>query len=269
MLQTFIAAFSSVVILLLVVSANAGLDEDLVFYLTFDNVKDQTIIDESGNGLDAEMHENTKIVKGKYGNAIHITADDRDCVNILSQDKLKIKGEITMMAWVYQETWKGKKIHWFDKDCHSVGWDISYGMGSLDLGNGPEIWLYLGSRKDQGRRRREFAIPSKLDNKKWHHIAGNYNGTTMKIYLDGKVKGEKKEEFNFFGDNDADVRIGCAKNRPHLTFINGSIDEAAVWQRALSDDEIKQAMTRDFLAVSPGDKAATTWAEIKKRAIDR
>ena len=46
--------------------------KDLVFYLTFDNVKDQTIIDESGNGLDAEILERVDIVKGKYGDAIRL-----------------------------------------------------------------------------------------------------------------------------------------------------------------------------------------------------
>ena len=259
-------AFSSIVMLLVATSTNAGLEEELVFYLSFDNITDQTVGDKSGNGLDAEIIENAKIAKGKYGEAIHITDQGLDCVNIRSQDKLKIKGEITMMVWVYQETWKGKRAHWLDKDCHSVGWDISYGMSISDRGNGPAIWLYLGSRKDQGQKRREFTVLSKLDDKKWHHVASSYDGENMKIYLDGETIGEKKEEFNLSGDNDADVRIGCAKNRPHLTFVNGLIDEAAVWRRALSDDEIKQAMAGNFLAVSPSDKMATTWADVKSRA---
>ena len=92
--------------LLLVASANAGLDDDLVFYLTFDNVKGRTIIDESGNGLDAEILENTEIVKGKYGDAIRLKGQSGDCVNIPGQEKLKVIGEITMMAWIYSaETW--------------------------------------------------------------------------------------------------------------------------------------------------------------------
>ena len=58
------------------------------------------------------------LVKGKYGDAIHITNNGQDCVNIPSQEKLKVVDEITMTAWVYyQETWKGKKIHWIDKGC--------------------------------------------------------------------------------------------------------------------------------------------------------
>ncbi len=91
-------AFSSIVMLLVVISTNAGLEEELVFYLSFDNITDQTVGDTSGNGLDAEIMENTEIVKGKYRDAIHITDDGQDCVNIPSQEKLKIVGEITMTA---------------------------------------------------------------------------------------------------------------------------------------------------------------------------
>ncbi len=56
MIRGFIgAAFWGPLILLGTISANASLDEGLVFYLTFDEVTDQTIIDKSGNGLNAEI----------------------------------------------------------------------------------------------------------------------------------------------------------------------------------------------------------------------
>ena len=270
MLRAFITAFSSVIMLSLVASANASLDDDLVFYLTFDNVKNQTVVDKSGNGLDAEILKNTEIVEGKSGEAIRITGQSGDCVNIASQEKLKVTGEITMMLWIYYpETWIGKRTHWFNKDCHGAGAAASYGIQSGDIGGGPLIWLYLGSRDNQGNvtGRKDLASPHKMVAKKWHHVAGNYDGETMKIYIDGKVIGEEKRKFNLAGDNDADVQIGCVKDVAHVSFVNGSIDEAAVWQRALSDNEIKQAMTGNFLAVSPSDKVATTWADMKRRAI--
>ncbi|MDE0684910.1 MAG: LamG domain-containing protein [Candidatus Poribacteria bacterium] len=261
--------FFSAVILLAMTDANAGLDEGLVFYFNFDNVKDQTIGDTSGNGLDAEIIENTKIVKGKYGDAIHITNNGQDCVNIPSDEKLKVVGEITMTAWIhYQETWKGKKVHWIDKGCHwfGVDWGASYGIGSIDIGAGPGIWLFLGARDNRGiSDRQEFIVPHEMEEKRWHHVAGSYDRKTMKIYLDGEIMGEDKREFNFAGDNIANVWIGCAKNK--YAFVNGSIDEAAVWQRALNGTEIKQAMSGSFLAVSPNGKIATAWANLKTMSV--
>ena len=74
------------------ISANASLNEDLVFYLTFDEVTDQRIVDKSGNGLDAEILENAEIVKGKYGNAVQLTGQGGNCVNIPAKEKLKVVG---------------------------------------------------------------------------------------------------------------------------------------------------------------------------------
>ncbi|MXV74281.1 hypothetical protein F4Z99_08380, partial [Candidatus Poribacteria bacterium] len=95
-------------LLLVTTHATAGLDEGLVFYFTFDQVKGKKILDASGNRLDADVIANTNFVKGRYGNGIHIAAEPEgdDCIYVPADDLLKIEGEITMMAWVYHEDWE-------------------------------------------------------------------------------------------------------------------------------------------------------------------
>ena len=112
--------------------ATAALTDDLVVYFTFDNVKGERILDESGNELDAEINENTKFVKGKYGDAIQIKAATENCVNIPVSDVLKISDEISMMAWVYQEKWRGSSVQWFDKGVFTPMQHQSYGMAVYD-----------------------------------------------------------------------------------------------------------------------------------------
>ena len=89
----------------------------------------------------------------------------------------------------------------------------------------------------------------------------------MKVYVDGKLALEHAQEFNFTGTNDQDLRIGCAKDRGHYAFDNGMIDDTAIWSRALNAGEIKEAMSGGLLAVTPKNKAATTWGNIKQRTI--
>jgi hypothetical protein len=67
----------------------------------------------------------------------------------------------------------------------------------------------------------------------WHHILGTHNETTLKIYINGilmgnaSVSGSGVDAFGFIGfDNNSN-------------FFSGRIDEMAVWNRSLSDDEIK------------------------------
>ena len=133
--------------------ATADLTDDLAVYFTFDKVKGKRILDESGNGLDAEVIKDTKFVEGKYGKAIRITNETEDCVNIPSTDALEISGEITMMAWVYQDDWTESSSQWFDKGCYSKRSE-SYGMAVLDdrdfpalnvLKNGSGISIILGA----------------------------------------------------------------------------------------------------------------------------
>ncbi len=237
--------------------ATADLAEGLVVYFTFDNVKGKTIVDDSGNGLDADIIANTDIVDGKYGKAIRITAVGADCVNVPASDDLKITGEITMAAWINQDSW-ATDAQWFDKNCHNGGEHSSYGIGAFN--SGKNFNMFLGT----GNSRPTLSQPHALDTQKWHHVVGTYDGDTMKVYVDGELAAEKAEKFDFKGTNDQDLRIGCSKDRPNYTFENGSIDEAAVWRRALSEDEITKIANEGFLSVSPLDKAATTWGTLKR-----
>ena len=115
--------FLFIAVLFTASQTTAKLEKDLVVYFTFDKVKGKKILDASGNDLDAEVVANVDFIKGKYGNAIHIAAEleGDDCLNIPADDLLKIEGEITMMAWVFNEDWVKNSGKWFDKGSHVLG----------------------------------------------------------------------------------------------------------------------------------------------------
>ena len=252
-------------------NAVADLADGLAVYFTFDNIKGKQVLDESGNGLDAEVIENTKFVKGRYGNGIRITRETEDCVNVPTTDALKISDEITMMAWVYHERWTTRTSQWFDKGCYSkiLG---SYGMAVFDkkeepalnaFENGSGISVILAGEGRQG----SIVIQNEMKNRTWHHIVGTCSQKSLKIYLDGEMIVEANLGFDFVGTNDEDMRIGCAKNKPQYAFEDGVIDEVAIWSRPLNEDEIKTAMQGPLFDVTPKDKVATTWGDIKQEAF--
>ena len=253
--------------------ATANLDEELVVYFTFDNVKGKQVLDESGNGLNAEVVKNTKFVKGKYGNAIHITRETEDCVNVPVSDALEISEEITMMAWVYQDDWTKSSSQWFDKGTNNRESNKLYGMGVFDVGD-----LNLGAWFEEktlvaaifgGEIRRHFVSKHQMENGTWHHVVGTCTVSSAKIYLDGEailnISRDNFNRINFNGANHKDLRIGCVKGKPHYAVENGAIDEVAIWNRALSGTEIRDAMRGNLLAVSLKDKVATTWGNIKRK----
>ena len=264
MRHVFLQLLLCVLILITAGYTTADITDDLVVYFTFDDVKGKQILDESGNGLNSEVIENTKFVEGKYGNAIRITKETEDCVNIPSADALEISEEITMMAWVYHENWIESTSQWLDKGSYSRKTNSGYGMVFFDKDDhGPGIGVNLGGEL----QRRFIILPNDMRNKPWHHIVATYNDTIIKIYLDGEIIVKLETKFIFNGINDHDLRIGCAKNKPQYAFEDGSIDELAIWSRALSEDEIRRAMRGPLLSVSPKDKVTTTWGNIKRKAF--
>ena len=274
MKRSFLCA--SLIALTLITSgyAIADFDKGLVVYFTFDSIKGKRILDESGNGLDAEVVQDIKFVKGRYGNGIHITNDTEDCVNVPTADGLEISEEITMMAWVYHENWKGSSSQWFDKGCYSARSNSLYGMGVFDENDDPDlaflptgsgIGIILGAREFHVR----IAIENEMRNGTWHHIVGVCEDLNVRMYLDGENIHESNQRppFIFNGINEEDLRIGCAKGKPEYAVEGGSIDEVAIWSRALNETEIRAAMRGPLFSVSPKDKVATTWGNIKRKAL--
>lgn len=266
------------VTLLIVSQVSAGLEDDLVLYLTFDNVKGRRILDASGNNLDAKVVQNANFVEGKHGDAIKITSNTEDCVNIPASEALKTS-EITMSAWIYREHWANGSGYWFDKgsyagppDRHAYGMaifqikDVHWNIGGLNAET--ILVMSLGGTGNQSRL--SVSLPG-LGKRKWHHVVGTYNGAFRTIYLNGEVFFDT-EEFDFAptkvvaDTNDEDLRIGCAKGKKEYAFEHGLIDEVALWSRALTKSEVKTAMQGNFLAVSPRDKISITWGDIKRRA---
>ena len=260
MRPVFLQLVLFVMILITARYTTADLTKGLVVYFTFDDVKGKQILDESGNNLDAEVTENAKFVEGKYGNAIRITDETEDCVNIPSADALEISEEITMMAWIYHENWKGRSLQWFDKGSRGRTPHSVYGMAVFNEKDFGGVGMILGT----GEAQQIWLVDKAMKNKKWHHIVGVCERRGITVYLDGEIILEPVDKINFEGINEEDLRIGCVKNMPQYAFEGGSIDEVAIWSRALSEDEVRAAMRGPLLSVSPKDKIATTWGNIRR-----
>jgi len=261
MKRLFLSLFLAALIMLPAYFGYAVLDDEtIVLYLSFDEGTGKEAKDQSKYGNHGEIVENTEWVKpGKLGKAaIEITDKTANAVVIPAADSLNIEGEITMMAWMNPTAWSGEGHgQLIDKGCHNGIQNSSYG---LDLGGaGSTIKLILGT----GNARPTPEVPAALELNKWQHVAGTYDGKTLKGYLDGELVGEKGEAIDFKATTAYEVRIGSAKDRQQYGYV-GAIDEVAIFSRALGENEIKKFMG-GITAVSPKGKLATTWSTIKNQ----
>ena len=106
----------------------------------------------------------------------------------------------------------------------------------------------------------------------WHHIAVTWDGKEFGIYLDADQIGS--------GVTTPDLGRNPLTNKPLLIgiylgtgqhgqwgeFFSGRIDEVAIFNIALADDDIETIMAKgleEILSVEPSDKLAAIWATIK------
>lgn len=73
-----------------------------------------------------------------------------------------------------------------------------------------------------------------LNNGSWHHAATTYDGTTRRIYLNGVQVAQDTPGSN--GATAANFRIGSTNNGE---FFNGTIDDVAIYNHALTATEIQ------------------------------
>jgi len=245
----------------LVLSIAGNVSAELVGYWKFDEGSGTTAYDSSGNGLDGTLNGDPQWVEGQLGGALDFDGDDS--VEIPHSPLLSITGEITITAWTNMRGNASGELAIVSKG----GWaanDLPYEL--TETPGGVIFWQFY----DDGGR--DDCAPDSPPVDEWHHIAATYDGQIFKCYIDGELA----DEWAYAGtmpENTASVTIG-QRSRGGC-FFNGIIDEVAIYNRALSEDEIPDIMlgVGDFGQASgpnPADGALLedTWVNLGWRPGD-
>jgi hypothetical protein len=107
----------------------------------------------------------------------------------------------------------------------------------------------------------------------WQHLVATYDGNNMEFLLNGESLGSSADVAVEL-DASRSFRIGgiATEGATPGNFFNGSIDEVGLFSDVLGPEDIQAIMNDGLLtalgitsAVTPADRFATTWAEIKNR----
>jgi len=189
------------------------------------------VADASGNGnvgkiLNGQPRWQTS--GGKIGGALLFDGQG-DYVQVANESNFDFTGEVTVTAWI--------KVNRFDREWQAI------------VTKGDSAWRI---QRHQDTAAIEFAcsglqIPSgspygglygnkAVNDGKWHHVAGLYDGEKMYIYVDGVVDVSQPAS-GAIGTNNHPVYIG---ENAEMTerFWNGLIDDVRVYNYALSEGQI-------------------------------
>ncbi|MBN2834984.1 MAG: LamG domain-containing protein, partial [Candidatus Delongbacteria bacterium] len=200
---------------------NSGLKSSgLVGYWTFD---DSNANDFTGNHNGTVVGDGVTFPAGKVGNAVNFS---------IGSSFIKIPSfnteNITVEAWV-NSTGYGYYTSMVTKNYYETGWSSPWTTWSLWFN---ENTANPGTISSQW----STASPEAVSMNEWHHMAFTYDGSVVKIYVNGAEKNSYEPTGGSITQTDGNIYIGKPEFANHS--FTGSIDEVAIWDNALSGSDI-------------------------------
>lgn len=217
-------------------------DPDLVVYLPMDEGKGDRVADASENGRDGTVVGSVEWIDGKYGRAVELAAAGAE---IQIPDDVALDGmeAMTLEVWVRQ-------------DSHQATGVVQKGTNWPDMSYLLQPWsdqqIYFGVKDTSSRA---ITKPGDYPLGEWYHLAGTYDGKTLKVYINGEEKAVAPAPVDTVPDTAQPLQVG---NR-----LIGAVDEFVMYSRVLTEDEIRKDMKGVVLSVEKKGELAITWASIK------
>ena len=230
--------------------------DGLVSYWTLDKdgVEGETVKDVFGEN-DGTIVGKAKSVEGQVREALDFGGSSH--VDIPTTDSLDITGSITIEAYINRS--QSGAQHAIVEQYGCIGDAAEVGGFCLRVLDSNVICFYTLDNCGAG----DAAIGKTIiDDNTWYHIAATWDGDEIAICVDGVLDVTLPTKRNP-KTRGMPLRIGAMGNNSTTQF-DGAIDEVRVYNRALSEGEIKQNMMAEGLAVvSAYSRLALTWGEMK------
>jgi uncharacterized protein (TIGR02145 family) len=222
------------------------LTKGLVGYWKLDDASGTNATDSSGNGNTGTLTNGPTWTTGMVDGAANFDGTN-DYVSVGNQSVYDITGAITISAWVKMDSFKSGGSSLSDpivgKWAYSVGNQRGY---DLRFFNGNTLPMFVVTDGvDYDSIQSTISVSTGV----WKHIVGVWypgGSNNLQIYVNGKVT-QKTNSYASLGVSPNALHIG--HNFVNAAYLDGSIDEVRVYNRALSADEV----ARLYRTTDPND----------------
>jgi hypothetical protein len=206
----------------------------LVAAYGFDEASGTTVADASGSGNTGTISGATRTVDGRYGGALSFDGVN-DRVTVPHAASLALTTGMTLEAWLAPTSLGG----WRTALLKERTGGLSYALYASDDAAAPTVY---------GRASAEVGPTgaSPLALTAWTHLGGTYDGTTLRLYVNG-VQVATQALSGALAAGTQPLSIGG--NGVWGEWFAGRIDEVRVYNRALTAADIQADMGR---RITPG-----------------
>lgn len=238
-MKTLQKKFVSLVMVVVLVNFCMPVSADIdapVSHWTFDEGDGTTAFDSAGSNNGAIS--GATWTNGKINNALNFSSDGAKVV-IADSTSLDPINAFTLSAWVNPSQFRGNG----DQNGNIIlcKWASNFtGQYLLNAFTGGNV----NFRVSNGSAADLLTVNNALTINSWQHIAAEWNGEFIKIYVNGLLAGEKSTNITSiynheYGDDYLAVGYGTGGAYPGWSF-KGGIDDVRYYDYALSGDEVYQ-----------------------------
>lgn len=224
--------------------------EGLVSRWTLDeaDIEGGTVKDVQGNN-DGSIQGDPEAVEGKIGGALNFDGLD-DHIVVPDDASLGFgTGDFTICAWVKTTAATGSGSSRDDIVAKGDPSISGYGLASRN-----SMGLFFTANAG------EFQGTSAINDDEWHYLVGVRASSDTFLYVDGELEASGTNAENV--DTTLNLMIGKHPLKAE-SYITGAIDEVCIYNRALSEDEVKQNYEAKPTAVNAAGELSLTWGKIK------
>ena len=202
----------------------------LVAHYEFEEGNGTTTGDSSLNNNLGTLFNGTSFTTGYYGGGLNFDGVD-DFVEIPLDPSLDITEEITLSAWVNPSaTGQSQATRFISKRTTPGGSDV-YAIGFWTSSLNP--FFRITSGDIETNRIATNTIPLNT----WSHIIGTYDGTTMRLYING-VEDTSVSKTGLIDLSTIEVHLGDRKGEALNRRFNGTMDDVRIYNIALNATEV-------------------------------
>ena len=196
----------------------------LVAGYSFNAGSGTSFADGSGRGNAGTLQGATWTTAGKYGGALSFDGVN-DLASIPDAPSLDLGKSLTLEAWVRPTASSG----WRTVLMKETSSSLAYSLYSASGTNRPSAWI------DGVSSTGSAAVPLNT----WSHVSATYNGTRLKVYVNGVQRADKAVTAEVPVSAGA-LQIGG--NTVWGEYFKGQIDEVRIYDRVLTAAEITADM---------------------------
>lgn len=230
-------------------SANAGVLDSVAGWWPMYEGSGQVVHDLSGHGNNGmlgttpgvDANDPTWIRGFLFGSALRF--DGNDVVRIPDGSSLDTPN-VTVSAWVRATTSPGSFKYVLSKGATSQCRSATYGLYTASDGG---LRFYDTTASPSTLHLSGYVQPAQIWDGRWHFVAGTWDGTTAKLFVDGRLVpgGSTDVPYDATSPVTGDMGLGTYNDSCDL-YYTGDIDEVAVFNQALPIDKYWSALSLLF-----------------------